>query len=119
MATLRTVPQPEWRVFFDAMSKALLGKLAEIEVASLDLGDQIAAEWVPMLGITYDTADDAIDVGLDRGSHIIHHPREIVVEEDPAGLTSVAITDAEGERQIVRMKEPLKLSAPTGRTAGA
>ncbi len=43
MGTLRTVPQAEWRVFFDAMSKALLGKWAEIEVASLDLGDQIAA----------------------------------------------------------------------------
>ncbi len=119
MGTLRTVPKEEWRVFFDTMSKALLGKWAEIEVASLDLGDQIAAEWVPMLGITYDTADDAIDVGLDRVSHMIYHPQAIVVEEEAAGLKSVAITDADGEQQTVRMKDPLKLSAPSGRTAGA
>ena len=42
-ATSRQLPQSQWRVFFDRMSKALLGKRAEIEVASLDLGDQIVA----------------------------------------------------------------------------
>jgi hypothetical protein len=31
---------------------------AEIEVTSLDLGDQIVAEWVPMIGISYDSKHD-------------------------------------------------------------
>ena len=60
MSTLLKVPPSEWRAFFDRMSKALLGKWAEIEVASLDLGDQIIAEWVPLLGITYDSAQLAM-----------------------------------------------------------
>jgi len=37
MANLRTVPRSEWTQFFDRVSKApLLGKWAEIEVASLE-----------------------------------------------------------------------------------
>jgi uncharacterized protein DUF5335 len=109
MANLVTVPQTEWRTFFDRMSEALLGKRAEIEVASLDLGDQVVAEWLPLLGITYDSRDDLLDVALDRANHLIRRPREIVVEEVPTGLASVAVLDADGARQIVKLKEPLML----------
>jgi len=106
------VPQAEWRDFFDRMSKALTGKWAEIEVASLDLGDQITAEWVPMLGITYDSKDDLLDVALDRYDHLIRHPKQIVVDEEQGGVASVAVGDADGTTQIVRMKQPLMLPVP-------
>ena len=109
MSTLLNVPQSEWRAFFDRMSKALLGKWAEIEVASLDLGDQVVAEWIPMLGITYDATDDLLDVALDRSNHLIRRPREIVVEQTPAGLASVAVVDEDGARQVVTLKKPLML----------
>jgi len=109
MPQLVSVPQSEWRPFFDRMSKALLGKWAEIEVASLDLGDQIVAEWVPMIGITYDSRDDLLDVALDRANHLIRHPREILVEEGLEGLASVAVVDGDGARQVVKLKEPLML----------
>jgi hypothetical protein len=111
MSHLLNVPQSQWRVFFDQMSKALLGKWAEIEVASLDLGDQIVAEWVPLLGITYDSRNDLLDVALDRANHLIRHPKEVLVEHTPAGLAAVAVIDADGTRQMVRLKEPLLLPA--------
>jgi hypothetical protein len=91
------------------MSKGLLGKWAEIEVAALDLGDQIVAEWVPLLGITYDSRDDLLDVALDRANHLIRHPKEILVEETASGLASVAVVDNDGARQVVRLKEPVML----------
>ena len=109
MPNYLNVPRAEWRAFFDRMSSALLGKWAEIEVASLDLGDQIVAEWVPLLGITYDSKDDLVDVGLDRANHLIYHPTEIAVEETPLGLASVAVVDGNGSRQVVKLKEPLML----------
>ena len=109
MSRLRNLPKTEWREFFDRMSKPLLGKWAEIEVAELDLGDQIVAEWVPLIGITYDSHDDLLDVALDRANRLIRHPREIVVEEAETGLASVAVVDADGGRHIVRLKEPLDL----------
>jgi hypothetical protein len=109
MSTLRNLPKSEWRGFFDRMSKPLLGKWAEVEVAALDLGDQIVAEWVPLIGITYDSQDDLLDVALDRANRLIRHPREILVEEAEAGLASVAVVDAEGARHIVRLTEPMGL----------
>ncbi len=109
MSQPRIVPQSEWRSFFDLASKALLGKRAEVEVASLDLGDQIVAEWVPMIGITYDSRDDLLEIALDGADHLIRGPRQIVVDEGPTGLTSVAVTDADGVTQVVRMKDPLML----------
>jgi hypothetical protein len=109
MSTLRTIPKTEWRSFFDRMSQALLGKWAEIEVASMDLGDNIIAEWVPMIGITYDSRDDLLDVALDRANHLIRHPKEIVVEEDETGLKSVAVLDGDDTRQIVNLRTPLML----------
>jgi hypothetical protein len=119
MSQLLNVPQSEWRPFFDQMSKALLGKWAEIEVASLDLGDQIVAEWVPLLGITYDSRDDVLDLAMDRANHLIHHPREIVVEKTLTGLASVAVVDEEGARQVVRLREPLMLPDATARPVNA
>lgn len=109
MSNLRTVPRSEWRRYFDRMSKALLGKWAEIEVASLDLGDQIVVEWIPLLGVTYDSADDLLDVALDRANRLIRHPKEIVAEETLDGLKSLAVIDADGARCVVRFKQPLAL----------
>jgi hypothetical protein len=105
------IPRTEWREFFDRVSKGLTGKWAEIEVASLDLGDQIAVEWIPLIGITYDSKNDLLDVALDRYDHLIRHPRQVIVNEADGGVTSVAVVDAEGTKQIVRMKQPLMLPA--------
>jgi hypothetical protein len=109
MSSLRSIPKSEWRSFFDRLSQALLGRWAEIEVATMDLGTTIIAKWIPMLGITYDSRNDLLDVGLDRANHLIRHPKEIVVEEDATGLKSVAVLDREGARQIVNLKLPLML----------
>ena len=114
MSQMLTVPQPEWRPFFDRMSRALLGMRAEVEVASLDLGDQIVAEWIPLIGITYDSRDDLLDVAFDRSNHLIRHPRQIVVEQMATGVASVAVLDADGTQQIVRMKMPVMLPPPAG-----
>jgi hypothetical protein len=122
MSQLRAVPKEKWRGFFEARSKELLGKRAEIEVASLDPGDQIISEWVLMIGITYDSGDDLLDIALDGVNHMIRHPREIGVEYGQTGLSSVAVVDANGARQVVRLKEPLVLPglrAATTPTAGS
>jgi Family of unknown function (DUF5335) len=109
MSTLLSVPPRAWRGLFDGLSKALLGYWAEIEVASLDGGDQIVAERVPLLGITYDSGDDVLDVALTRSDHLILHPRAIVLEETQAGFVSVAVVDGDGARQIVRWTQPRML----------
>jgi len=52
----------------------------EIEVASLDLGDQVQAKWLPLIGITYDPKDDVVEVALEGLDHMIHRPREMYMD---------------------------------------
>jgi Family of unknown function (DUF5335) len=110
--TIRRLEKPEWRPFFDAMSKILEAKVAEVEVASLDLGDQSQAEWLPLIGITYVPRDDAVEIALDGLDHMIRKPREIHLDDGAAGLKSLEIVDADGVRQIVKLKDQLMLPAP-------
>jgi hypothetical protein len=110
--TIRKLEKSKWHAFFDGLSKMLEGKRAEIEVASLALGDQIEAEWLPLLGLAYDPKDDLFEVTLDGVDHMIRKPREIHLDDDVGGLMSIEIVDAEGTRQIVKLRDPLMLPAP-------
>jgi hypothetical protein len=111
MATLR-LEKAAWQRYFEQISNTLLGKRAEIEVASLKLGDQLAAEWVPLLGIAYDTNNDLVDIKLEGRDHMIRRPREIYVDFGPAGLSSLEVIDADDARHIVKLREPLMLPPP-------
>jgi len=107
----RTIPQAEWRAFFDGLADALVGKRVEVEAASLELGDQIVAEWLPLLGVTYDAQDDLLDVAMSGLNHLIRHPREVYLQEGPKGVETVAVVSADGVKQILHLKDPLMLPA--------
>jgi Family of unknown function (DUF5335) len=110
MAT-RIIDRKEWRTFFDSVSKGLVGKRVEIEAASLDLGDQIVAEWLPVIGITYDSKDDLLDVAVTGLDHLVRAPQEIAVEEGKQGIETIAVVDGDSTKQILRFKDPLTLPA--------
>jgi hypothetical protein len=110
--TTRKLDKSQWRTVFDRLSKTLEGKQAEIEVASLSLGDQVEAEWLPLHGITYDPNDDLVEVALEGLDHMIRKPREIYLEDRSQELTSVEIVDADGVKQVIKLREPLMLAAP-------
>lgn len=110
--TVRKLEKTDWRPFLDYLSKTLKGCEAEIEVASLALGDQVEARWLPLFGLVYDPKDDVVEVALEGLDHIIHKPREMYVEDGAGPLVSIEIIDADDRRQIVKLKEPLMLPAP-------
>jgi len=110
----RKLEKAEWQSFLERVSKGLVGKRAEIEVASAKLGDQIEAEWVPLLGVVYDPKSDIVEVVLDGLDHMINKPQELYAEEDAGSLSSLEVVDAAGVRQIVRFKDALMLAGPGG-----
>ena len=112
MAT-RKLDKKEWRSFFDRLSTTLEGKQAEIEVVSLRLGDQVQAHWLPLLGIAYDPHDDIVEVALEGLDHLIPKPRELYVEEGSGGLVALEIVDSDDVKQILKLRDPLTLPAPS------
>jgi Family of unknown function (DUF5335) len=111
--TTRKLDKTQWRTFFDRLSTTLEGKQAEIEIASLRLGDQVEADWLPLLGIAYDPNDDIVEVALKGLDHLIPKPRELYAEEGPGGLTALEIIDADDVKQIVKLRDPLMLPSPS------
>lgn len=99
----------EWQPYFDRVSKSLSGETAEIEVSSLELGNQIEAEWLPLLGITYDPKSDLVEVLVEGLDHLIQHPQSIYVEQEGTELRSMEVLDNDNHRQIVRLRAPLML----------
>lgn len=108
MATHR-LESAVWQAYFNRVSRILGGRRAEIETASLKLGDQIEREWTPLNGLVYDPKDDTFEVVTDDLDHLIRHPQDIYVEEAGTMLRSVEIIDAQGNHQVVRLKQPLPL----------
>lgn len=107
------IDRSRWAPFLDAVTNSLVGKQAEIEVISLSLGDQIEAEWTSLIGISYDHKSDLIEIALDKLDHIIRSPRQLSIDQGVGGIVAaIEIVDADGNRQIVRFKDPLALPAP-------
>ena len=107
-----TLPKSEWSGFFANLSRALEGKQAELEVLSLDLGDQMEAEWLPLLGIAFDPKNDLVEVALQDMEHMIPKPKEIYVDVGPAGLLMIEVVSADQTREIIKFRDPLMLPAP-------
>jgi hypothetical protein len=115
----RKLEPSEWKDFFDDFSKRLPLKLVEIEVASLDVGDQDIAEWVVLEDISYDHRDKSLSIRTTKFEHVIEQPEEIIVDEDINGINYIAVIDKEGQKQLVNFKEGLKLPSPAAKTPRA
>jgi hypothetical protein len=113
---VRKLEKTEWRPFFDWVSKGLVGKRAEIEIASLSLGSQIEAEWLPLLGVSYDPKNDILEIAVDGLDHMISRPQELYVDDSAGILTSFEVIDGDGVSQIIQLREPLLLPAPPAAT---
>jgi hypothetical protein len=109
---LSKLEKPKWHAYFDNMSKVLEGKRAEIEVDALAIGSQVEAEWLPLLGITYDPKNDIVQVALEGLDHMIHKPRDVFVDMTAVDLSSVEVIDNDDFRHIIKLRDPLMLPPP-------
>ena len=110
--SVHQVEKNNWKAFFDTLTRTLVGRRAEVEVASLDLGDQIEAEWLPLIGMAYDPKDDLIEVALEGLDHMILKPRDVYVDFNVGGLIGLAVIDSDHVRQIIKLKDPVALPTP-------
>jgi hypothetical protein len=110
--SIRRLERDDWGGFCIRVSRFFLGKQADVEVVSLQMGFQPEARRLPLIGISYDPKSDVLHLLLGSLSHFIRSPRELYVDEEPLGIVSFQVIDAEGMRQIVTLRDPLLLPAP-------
>jgi Family of unknown function (DUF5335) len=110
---IQKLDKSTWQPFLNRLAHGLVGKRAEVEVAALQLGDQIAAERLPLLGIAYDPKNDLIEVALDAVDHLIHHPREVFADLGDTGVSTIEIIDGDNVHHIVKLSDPLMLPTAT------
>ena len=69
------VPRADWVDLFDSLSKRVASSphAVSVEVVSPD-AEGLLYDAVPMLGVTYDTHDDAVEVMTESGEHNVAHP---------------------------------------------
>ena len=73
------------------------------------MADQIAVKSLPLLGITYDSKNDLIEIGMEGLDRLIQKPRSVSIDDGPEGLATMEIVDSEGRRQILKLTAPLML----------
>lgn len=105
----QTLNKAEMRELFDRLTRQLADEGAEVEVESLRLSHRIDAQWVPLLGLSYDPGCDAIAIILEGIDITIARPREIYLDGAHNAWTALDIVDAEGVQHIVQLKDPLTL----------
>ena len=107
---IRKLNPSDYQRYFNVVDKKLGTVTAEVEVVGLDIGDQVAAEWLPLTGLTYDPKSDLVEVILGKViDHLLMHPLEIFVDEEGGALKSVEILTREDLRHIITLKRPLAL----------
>lgn len=111
--TIRKLEKSEWQSFCVYASAWSLGKRARIEAISPEVGRQVETKLLPIVGIEYDAQSDVLEVILLDLDHLIAHPRDLYVDDEPSGLLSFEVIDSEGLRQIVSLSDPLMLPGPS------
>jgi hypothetical protein len=111
MATRKLDPA-DWQAYFDRVGQGLGPRTVQIEVAALDLGDQVEAQWIGLTDLSYDPKSAAIYIGTDQVHHRIERPQEVWVREGPDGLEAIEVLRPDGTQEIVRLAGPLLLPGP-------
>jgi len=93
-----------------------IARQARRDRGRLALGDQIAAEWVPLLGIDYDRRGDILEIAVTGLRHRVGGPREVYADVEGGQLTRFEVIDDDGISHIVQLREPLML--PASKPAG-
>ncbi|MGA2453149.1 MAG: DUF5335 family protein [Solirubrobacteraceae bacterium] len=120
--TTQELAAERWAEYFDSIAPSVEGLLVTIEVMSEELGDQTDVERLPLQTIGYDHKDNVLEVGVGGRTprfpvvlrHFISSPQTIAVEESGQPAPSaILVTDASGDRTLIRLFKPATIEALT------
>lgn len=126
MAVTKRLSPDSMQQYFNRFTKQFLRNdstaVADVEILGKEFGDQVAAEGVHLLGITYDPRTAAIEFALEHGDSRTYRPKEVwAVEEDDGFIQAVEIAGEGDVKEIVRLRRlalrPLEDRSRVGKDA--
>jgi Family of unknown function (DUF5335) len=113
------IPRDSWQKALADFTVEHQGELATIEVAGLDLGDQLEAEQLPFSYVEYDRHDDAVSVGVGGLTgkypvnlrHVVEHPEKVFVHANEVGSETIEVRSTDGTVTLVTLTTPAELPA--------
>ena len=76
-----------------------------MEVLEPDLGDQVAVHGVRLLGVTFDSKGNTLELELDSGDHRVYDPEEVwTIEESDGFLSAIEVVHPDGDREVISVK---------------
>jgi hypothetical protein len=116
------IPSSTWQPYFEDLAEQYQGWATTIEVLAGKLGDQRAADGLPLQGLSYEAkggsqAGDVLvevgDVGTPFQTHLIHHPRAVrMAVSQPGSEADIEIESNDGVTTIVRLRRRPELPPP-------
>ena len=113
------IHRDDWEKALEALTSEHEGDVATIEVAELDLGDQLEAEQMPVSYIEYDPHDNEVSVGVGGVDgrypvvlrHAVEHPQSMFVHTSEVGSVTVEVRAADGAVTLITLKARSELPA--------
>ena len=104
----RSIPRDQLEDYFKRFTRHFLmpesTNRVDVEVLSMDWGDQFEAEGAHVFGITYDPRRDALEFALEGGDHRIEKVREIRTAEELDGFVkAIEVVREDGTREVARV----------------
>lgn len=113
---MREIPRSEWVKFLDSFSRQHEGWLVTVEVLGAEIGAQVEAQELPLVGITAELKggdEDAITIILggqstDRVTHNITQPTHVRIEQTESGADmTLQIESGDGVTTLVRFRSAM------------
>lgn len=103
MAT-RKLESSEWQRYFDEVAKHLPSMRVGISIMGERIGVQSESEDSALVGISYDSNDQVLEIDASSISHRVRNPKEIYVREESGTLSSIEVMADDGTKQIIELR---------------
>jgi hypothetical protein len=108
----RQLARDDWHAFLEELTRTVRGRQTSVEIGSADLGGQRLVENVPLLGLSYDTRGDIIEIEFEAIGHRIVAPAALYIDRMADGVVGLEIVGKDEEKTVLRLKQPLLLPEP-------
>jgi uncharacterized protein DUF5335 len=109
MSVTTKVPHERLAEYFATFTRRFLmddsPEAVDVEVLEPDLGEQVAAQGVRLVGVTFDPKGNTLEIELDFGDHRVYDPKEVwTIEESDGFLSAIEVVHRDGEREVISVR---------------